>query len=63
MRHGGVLNTADIYFDHVVLYRMNDKVIDAPSWLDEAFRLRKLRKAYYAKSAANRQDGAVSQSL
>lgn len=43
----GTDSDADVYWSHVVLYRMGQSILPAPSWLDDPFKLLKLREARY----------------
>lgn len=51
----GVESTADLYWNHVVLYRQNAARILAPSWLDEPHKFLKLREARYTHSVGTAQ--------
>lgn len=54
LRLAGIENNADCYWDHAILYRTNQTMLPAPSWLDEQHKLLKLREArYVAGSNAN----------
>ena len=60
VRLQGAESNADLYWNHVVLYRTRDMRLLAPSWLDEPWKFLKLREAVYARSLATGRHDAMS---
>lgn len=63
IRCRGTESDADIYWDSVHFYTLNERRIMAPSWLDEPWKFLKLREAKYARSLATGQDDATTRYL
>ena len=59
----GTESTADVYWDSIVFYRLADRRIVAPSWLDEPWKFLKLRQAVYKRNLAANVDDANSRTF
>ena len=57
IRLTGTQSNADLYWSHVVVYRLDSKRLAAPSWLDEPYKLIKLRETHYGKSLSSQTNG------
>jgi hypothetical protein len=53
----GTESTADLYWDHVVVYRRERMSLPAPSWLDEQWKFLKLREACYDRTLSTQTQG------
>ena len=56
----GEESNADLYWDHLVVYKMFDQRIFAPAWLNEGHKFLKLREAEYKRTFADHVDDANS---
>ena len=54
---GNVSSVADIYWDHVALYLAEDRVLPAPTWLDDPWKFLKLREMRYGQDVSSQSNG------
>jgi len=57
VRLRGAEASADVYWNHVVLYRRRANFMDAPTWLDDQHKLLSLRQARYPHTLATASNG------
>ena len=53
----GTQDTADLYWSHVVLYRMDRMQLALPTWCDDTWKLSRLREMRYGKNISNQSRG------
>lgn len=57
IRLSGVEASADVAWNHALAYRTSQLVLPAQSWLDEQYKLLKLREAKYSKNLSAQANG------